>query len=110
MSSPNVIELTESNWNEHVTSGSLVVADFWAPWCGPCRHLSPVIDKMADQFAGKVKIGKLNIDENPQVAVKYDVNTIPRILFFKGNDKPIHQEIGVMSPESLAKLISQFQS
>ena len=82
MSSPNVIELTENNWNEHVTSGTLVVADFWAPWCGPCRHLSPVIDKVADQFAGKVKVGKLNVDENPNIAVKYDVMTIPRILFF----------------------------
>jgi thioredoxin 1 len=109
MSSPNVIELTESNWNEYVTSGTLIVADFWAPWCGPCRHLSPVIDKVADQFAGKVKVGKLNVDENPNIAVKYDVMTIPRILFFKGNDSPIHQESGLMSPEALAKLINQFQ-
>jgi thioredoxin 1 len=110
MASPNVIELTETNWNEHVNSGTLVVADFWAPWCGPCRHLSPVIDKVADQFAGKVKIGKINVDENPNIAVKYDVMTIPRILFFKGNDKPIHQESGVMSSESLAQLINQFQN
>ena len=55
MASPNVIELTEGNWNEHVTSGTLVVADFWAPWCGPCRALSPTVDRLADQFAGKVK-------------------------------------------------------
>jgi thioredoxin 1 len=110
MSSPNVIELNENNWNEQVTSGTLVVADFWAPWCGPCRRLSSVIDQMADQFAGKVKIGKLNVDENPNIAVKYDVMTIPRILFFKGNDTPIHQESGVLSPESLAQLINQFQS
>ena len=88
MASPNVIELTESNWNEHVTSGTLVVADFWAPWCGPCRQLSPTMDRIADQFAGKVKVGKLNVDENPNIAVKYDVMTIPRILFFKGGDTP----------------------
>ena len=62
MSSPNVIELNETNWKDHVTSGTLVVADFWAPWCGPCRQLSPVIDKVADQFAGKIKVGKLNVD------------------------------------------------
>jgi len=110
MASPNVIELTEGNWNEHVTSGSLVVADFWAPWCGPCRSLSPVIDKMADHFAGKVKVGKLNIDENPGVAVKYDVNTIPTILFFKGKDTPIHQEIGPMSQDALTQLINKLQS
>jgi thioredoxin len=107
MASPNVIELTESNFDEQVKSGTLVVADFWAPWCGPCRQLSPTIDKIADQFAGKVKVGKVNVDENPNIAVKYDVMTIPRVLFFKGSDTPVHQEIGVLSPEALAKLVNQ---
>jgi thioredoxin 1 len=107
MASPNVIELTTDNWNEHVSSGTLVVADFWAPWCGPCRQLSPLIDRLADQFAGKVKVGKLNVDENPQVAVKYDVMTIPRVLFFKGGDTPVHQEIGVLPEAELVKLINQ---
>ena len=108
MASPNVIELTTDNWAEHVGSGTLVVADFWAPWCGPCRQLSPVIDRLADQFAGKVKVGKLNVDENPQVAVKYDVMTIPRVLFFKGNENPVHQEIGVLPEAELVKLINQY--
>lgn len=107
MASPNVIELTTDNWNENVTSGTLVVADFWAPWCGPCRQLSPVIDRLADQFAGKVKIGKLNVDENPNIAVKYDVMTIPRVLFFKGSDTPVHQEIGVLPEAELVRLINQ---
>ncbi len=110
MASPNVIELTENNWTEHVTNGTLLIADFWAPWCGPCRALSPTIDRIADQFAGKVKVGKLNVDENPNIAVKYDVMTIPRILFFKGSDTPVHQEVGVISPEELGRLIAQFQS
>jgi thioredoxin 1 len=109
MASPNVIELTADNWNEHVTSGTLVVADFWAPWCGPCRQLTPIIDKIADQYAGKVKVGKLNVDENPQVAVKYDVMTIPRILFFKGSDTPVHQEVGVLPESEIAKLIAKHQ-
>lgn len=107
MASPNVIELTTDNWNEHVTSGTLVVADFWAPWCGPCRILSPVIDKIADQFAGKVKVGKLNVDENPQIAVQYDVMTIPRILFFKGGATPVHQEIGALAEAEISKLIAK---
>ena len=107
MASPNVIELTADNWDEHVKSGTLVVADFWAPWCGPCRQLTPVIDRAADQFAGKVKVGKLNVDENPNIAVKYDVMTIPRVLFFKGSDTPVHQEVGVLSPDELTKLINQ---
>lgn len=108
MASPNVIELNTDNWNEHVTSGMLVVADFWAPWCGPCRQLTPIIDKIADQYAGKVKVGKLNVEENPQIAVKYDVMTIPRILFFKGSDTPIHQEIGVLPEAEIGKLIAKY--
>jgi thioredoxin 1 len=107
MASPNVLELNTDNWNEQVSSGTLVVADFWAPWCGPCRQLSPVIDRLADKFAGKVKVGKLNVDENPNVAVKYDVMTIPRILFFKGGDTPVHQEIGVLPEAELERLINQ---
>ncbi|MBX9579756.1 MAG: thioredoxin [Gemmataceae bacterium] len=107
MASPNVIELTADNWNDLVTGGTLVVADFWAPWCGPCRQLGPVIDRLADRYAGKVKVGKLNVDENPNVAVKYDVMTIPRVLFFKGGDTPVHQEIGVLPEAELARLIDQ---
>lgn len=108
MASPNVLELTESNWNEHAAGGTLLVADFWAPWCGPCRQLTPIIDKIADQYAGKVKVGKLNVDENPNIAVKYDVMTIPRILFFKGSDTPVHQEIGVLPEAEIAKIIAKY--
>ncbi len=107
MASPNVLELTEANFDDHVKSGTLVVADFWAPWCGPCRQLTPIVDRLADQFAGKVKVGKLNVDENPKIAVKYDVMTIPRVLFFKGSDTPVHQEIGVLPEAELVKLINQ---
>lgn len=110
MASPNVIELTESNFDEYVKSGTLVVADFWAPWCGPCRQLSPIIDRLADQFAGKVKVGKLNVDENPNIAVRYDVMTIPRVLFFKGSETPVHQEIGVLPETELVRLINQHQA
>jgi thioredoxin 1 len=106
MDSPNVLELTEANWTEHVTSGTLVVVDFWAPWCGPCRRLSTVMDQIADQFAGKIKVGKLNIDENPTIAVKYDVMTIPQILFFRGTEEPIHKET-LLSTEALAELVTK---
>ncbi len=110
MASQHVIELNESNWKEHIDSGVLVVADFWAPWCGPCRALSPTIDRIADQFAGKVKVGKLNVDENPNIAVKYDVMTIPRILFFKGGETPVHQEVGVISADDLTRIINEHQA
>ena len=106
MASPNVIELSADNFEKEVKSGTLVVADFWAPWCGPCRQLSPVIDKVADAFAGKVKVGKVNVDENSDLAVKYDVQTIPRIMFFKGGDKPLQTHVGTMSETDLTKLIT----
>lgn len=107
MASPNVLEFTTNNFDQEVTSGSLVVADFWAPWCGPCRQLSPVIDRIADQFAGKVKVGKINVDEVPDLAVKYDVATIPRVLLFKGGDQPVFQHVGTISDAELAKVIQQ---
>ena len=107
MASPNVIELTTDNFEETINSGTLVVADFWAPWCGPCRQLSPVIDRVADQYAGKVKVGKLNVDENGDLAVKYDVATIPRVLMFKGGSDPVFTHVGTISDAELAKVIEQ---
>jgi thioredoxin 1 len=105
MASPNVLELTTDNFDAEVKSGTLVVVDFWAPWCGPCRQLSPVIDRLADQFAGKVKVGKVNVDEYSDLAVKYDVATIPRVLMFKGSDQPVFQHVGTISDAELAKVI-----
>jgi thioredoxin 1 len=105
MASPNVLELTQDNWSDSV-AGGVVVADFWAPWCGPCRALAPEVDKVADQFAGKVKVGKVNVDENPDLAVKYDVQTIPRVLIFKGSDKPVFEHVGIIRAEDLARVIN----
>jgi thioredoxin 1 len=104
MASPNVLELTTDNFDETVKSG-VVVADFWAPWCGPCRQLTPVIDRIADQFAGQAKVGKVNVDENSELAVKYDVNTIPRVMIFKGSDRPVFEHVGTLSDAQLAEAI-----
>jgi thioredoxin 1 len=106
MASPNVLELTTDNWNGTIAGGELVVADFWAPWCGPCRQIAPVIDRVADQFAGKVKVGKVNVDENPDLAVKYDVQTIPRILIFKGSEQQVFEHVGTISDTELARVIN----
>lgn len=106
MAGKNVVELTTENFETHLKSGHVVVADFWAPWCGPCRQLTPVIERIADQFAGKAVVGKVNVDENPDLGNKYDVQTIPRIMIFKGTDKPIFLHVGTLSDADLAKAIN----
>ena len=107
MASQKVLEFTSDNWQKEVEqSAQPVVVDFWAPWCGPCRQLGPTIDKIASQYDGKVKVGKLNVDDSPDVATKYGVTSIPRIFFFKGGDKPAKTIVGVVNENELVKTIN----
>jgi thioredoxin len=107
MASQNVQEFTSENWAREVEQSEVpVLVDFWAPWCGPCRALGPTIDKVATQFAGKVKVGKLNVDDAPDVATKYGINTIPRVFIFKGGDKPREKAVGLVSEAELVKMIN----
>jgi len=81
--SSNVITLTEQNFNNEVLKPDIpVVVDFWAPWCGPCRTLSPVIDELAEQYEGKIIFGKLNVDENEKLSRQYGINAIPHLIIF----------------------------
>lgn len=87
-------EITDANFEAEVLKSDIpVLVDFWAPWCGPCRALSPVIEELAGTYAGKVKIVKLNTDENPDSALKFRINSIPNLIFFK-DGKPVDQLIG----------------
>ena len=107
MASKNVAEFTTDNWNQEVVQSTTpVVVDFWAPWCGPCRALTPLIDKLADQYVGKLKVGKVNIDNNPELANQYKVMSIPRVMFFKGSDQPVFTVVGADESEILSKLKS----
>ncbi len=107
MASKNVMEFTTGNWNQEVVqSDKPVVVDFWAPWCGPCRQLTPIIDRLADNFAGKIKVGKVNVDDNNDLANQFGVVSIPRVFLFKGGDKPVHQIVGLTSEAELTKLIN----
>jgi len=86
------IELTADNFNEVIKDG-VVLVDFWAPWCGPCRMIAPVIEELAEEYEGKAKIAKVNTDEQPAIAAEYGIRSIPTILFFK-DGQLVDQMIG----------------
>lgn len=98
----NIIELTTSKWETEVlNSKGIVMVDFWAPWCGPCRIIAPTIEEIAKEYEGKIKVGKLNTDENPEIATRYGIMGIPTIMFFKDGQK-VDQIVGVV-PKSTIK-------
>jgi thioredoxin 1 len=107
MASANVAEFTTANWEtEVVKSDKPVLVDFSAVWCGPCRQLAPIIDRVADQFAGRVKVGKVDVDDNQDLAIKYQVMNIPRVLIFKGGDQPVRQMVGLQSERDIVNALN----
>jgi len=96
-----VMNVDESNFDHEVTkSGTTVLVDFWAPWCGPCKMIAPVLDEIAKEKGDAVKVAKVNIDENQSLSVKYNVRAIPALLFFK-NGQLRDQVIGMTSKKDL---------
>jgi thioredoxin 1 len=108
MAGANLLEFTTDNWEQEVLqSDKPVLVDFWAPWCGPCRQLSPIIDRLANQFAGKVKVGKLNTDDNQDVAVRYGISAIPQVFVFNGGAEPVQRLVGLKSEAELTRILNQ---
>ncbi|MGO4292664.1 thioredoxin [Chitinophaga polysaccharea] len=99
------LEITDANFETEVlNSDKLTVIDFWAEWCGPCRAIGPVIEELSKDYAGKVNIGKVNVDQNPQLSINYGITSIPAILFVKGG-QVVDKQVGAVPKSVLDKKI-----
>jgi len=99
------LEITDVNFEKEVVqSDKPVLVDFWAPWCGPCKMLGPVVEELATEYAGKVKVGKLNTDENMELAAKFQITSIPCLILFKGG-KPVQKIIGFRPKNDIKSVI-----
>jgi thioredoxin len=102
------IHVTDSAFEKTVINSPVpVIVDFWAPWCGPCKMIAPVLEKIAKENAGKVIVAKVNTDENPEWAMKYGVQGIPTMLFVSGG-KIIHRQVGALPEPILRNIVTQF--
>ena len=99
------ITLTKENFKSEVLESSTpVLVDFWASWCGPCKMLSPIVDQIADEYYGKVKVGKINVDEQMSLAIDYKIEVIPTLIFFK-EGKIQKQTVGLLDKEEIEAII-----
>lgn len=103
----NVGEITDANFDVEVLKSDVpTLVDFWAPWCGPCKSIAPVLDEIAKEFMGKLKITKMNVDENPRTPSQYNVRGIPNLVFFKSG-KVVEQIIGAVPKDQLLAAINK---
>jgi thioredoxin 1 len=98
------VEITDANYEQYATSGKLVVIDFWAPWCGPCRAIAPVIEELSNEYEGKAVIGKLNVDDNPEICEKFGIRNIPTVIFVK-NGAVVDKQVGAVPKSTLTSKI-----
>lgn len=106
MSEP--IHVTDAAFEKTVLQSSIpVIVDFWAPWCGPCKMVAPILDKLANEFDGKILVAKVNTDENPEWMMKYGIQGIPTMLFV-ANGKIVYRQVGALPERMLRDVVSQF--
>ena len=102
----NYIELNDANFEEEVIKSDIpVMVDFWAEWCAPCRIIEPLVDELAGEFEGKLKVAKMDVDQNPQSSMNYGIRSIPTLLFFKGG-KPVDQLLGAVPKGQIEEKIA----
>ncbi|MGB9691391.1 MAG: thioredoxin [Candidatus Sumerlaeaceae bacterium] len=107
MASPYVSELSDATFDTEVLRSSVpYLVDFWAPWCGPCRMVAPIIEELAQEYAGKLKVGKLNVDDHQQMAARYGVASIPTIMLFK-NGQLVDRIVGALPKPMLKEVIDR---
>ena len=107
MASDQIVTVTDTNFDADVLkSAQPVLIDFWAPWCAPCRAIAPLVDAIAGEYTGRVKVGKVNVDENPRVPTEYQVTHIPTLLVFKGG-KVVGQLVGSFKKTQLEDLVKK---
>ncbi|ADR21526.1 thioredoxin [Marivirga salinae] len=100
----STVEITDSNFEEILKSDQPVLVDFWAEWCGPCKMIGPLVEELAGDYDGKAVIGKVNVDENPNVSAKFGIRSIPTLLVFKGGEV-VDKQIGAVPKQVLADKI-----
>ena len=102
------IHVNDNTFEKTVLKSPLpVIVDFWAPWCGPCRMLTPALEKIAKEYAGQLVVAKVNTDENPDWAIRYGVSGIPTMLFISGGEV-VHQQVGAVPPQYLNQVVDKF--
>jgi thioredoxin 1 len=102
----NIVQVSDANFESEVLKSTIpVLIDFWAPWCGPCRAIAPIVDQLADEYAGKLKVVKMNVDDNPRTPANYGVRGIPNLILFK-NGQVQQQIVGAVPKANLVKAIS----
>ena len=109
MASEKALSLTDSDFDSTIQAAAIpVLVDFWAEWCAPCRRLSPIVDEVAAELAGKLMVGKVNVDENPVTPGRFGVRGIPTLILFKGG-KVVDQSVGLISKDELKAMVARAQ-
>lgn len=104
-----VTELNENSFNEHIESKEkIALVDFWAPWCGPCRQLAPTLEEVASEYASKVVVGKVNVDDFPDIAGKFNIRGIPTMILFK-EGKAVDTKVGALSKAAILTWIESYK-